>query len=214
MTDFSSKGQAKIVFTLHFFYTFLIPNFTAKILPKLNTKKIVITGGPGTGKSSIINELEKRGHACLEEISRQVTLDARKEGVEQLFLTEPLLFSERLLQGRTKQYEAAHASPKDLVFLDRGIPDVVAYMDFIGDTYPQSFIEACQNHVYDYVFILAPWQDIFTSDSERYESFEQAQVIHENLLNTYKKYDYNLRDVPFGTIEARVDHILNIVNAL
>jgi len=89
------------------------------------------------------------------------------------------------------------------VFLDRGIPDVVAYMDYIGDSYP-----------YDYVFILAPWQEIFTSDSERYENFDQAIEIHEHLLKTYSKYGYELRDVPFGSIEARTDYILNVVKAL
>ena len=68
------------------------------------TKKIVITGGPGTGKSSIINELTKRGYTCYEEISRQVILNARKDGIEQLFLTKPLLFSELLLKGREQQY--------------------------------------------------------------------------------------------------------------
>ncbi|HEX5742987.1 MAG TPA: AAA family ATPase, partial [Flavobacteriaceae bacterium] len=35
--------------------------------------KIVITGGPGTGKSTLINELIKRGYNCLEEISRDIT---------------------------------------------------------------------------------------------------------------------------------------------
>lgn len=177
----------------------------------MNSKKIVITGGPGTGKSSIINELIKRGFFCLEEISRQVTLDARKDGIEQLFLTKPLLFSELLLKGRTKQFNQANSSDKEVVFFDRGIPDIVAYMDYIGDTYPQEFINACQNYVYDQVFILAPWQEIFKSDSERYENFEQAIQIHENLLNTYKNYGYNLIDVPFGSIESRTDFIIDFI---
>ena len=177
----------------------------------MNSKKIVITGGPGTGKSSIINELIKRGFMCLEEISRQVTLDARKDGIEQLFLTKPLLFSEMLLKGRTKQFNQANNSDKDLVFLDRGIPDIVAYMDFIGDTYPEEFVDACKNNIYDKVFILAPWQEIFKSDSERYENFEQALEIHENLMSTYKKYGYNLIDVPFESIEKRTDFILDFI---
>ena len=180
----------------------------------MNTKKIVITGGPGTGKSSIINELTKRGFTCFEEISRQVTLSARENGIDQLFLTNPILFSELLLEGRIKQYKEATGTNNEFIFLDRGIPDVVAYMDYIGDSYPEAFIDACKTNVYDYVFILAPWQEIFTSDSERYENFEQALEIHENLLNSYKKYDYNLRDVPFGAIESRADYILNVVKAL
>ena len=64
------------------------------------------------------------------------------------------------------------------------------------------------------MFILAPWQEIFKSDNERYENFEQAKQIHDSLLETYKKYDYHLQDVPFGSIEERAKHILNVVKAL
>jgi predicted ATPase len=178
----------------------------------LNTKRIVITGGPGTGKSSIINELIKRGYTCLEEISRQVTLDAKKDGVDQLFLTNPLLFSELLLKGREKQFIEARALKADVIFLDRGIPDVLAYMHFIDDEYPQYFVDACKDNMYDFVFILKPWQEIYISDNERYESFAEALEIHENLLSTYQTYHYDLLDVPFDTVEKRTDFIINALN--
>ncbi len=178
----------------------------------MNTKRIVITGGPGTGKSSIINELRKRGHICFEEISRQVTLDARKNGVEQLFLTQPLLFSELLLEGRKKQHQETSNHPNTTVFLDRGLPDVLAYMDYYNTGYPNNFIEICKAHLYDTVFILAPWQEIFVSDSVRYETFDQAQLIHNHLLNTYSKFNYNLLDVPFESIKKRADFILDVLN--
>jgi predicted ATPase len=178
----------------------------------LNTRKIVITGGPGTGKSSIINELIERNYTCFEEISRQVTLDARKDGIEQLFLTEPLLFSELLLKARTKQFIEASSLNEDLVFLDRGLPDVVAYMDYANSNYPHHFIEACEKHVYDKVFVLAPWQDIFVSDSERYENFDQAVQIHEALLLTYERFGYELIDVPFDSIKKRADFIIDALH--
>jgi predicted ATPase len=178
----------------------------------LNTRKIVITGGPGTGKSSIINELKKRGHICFDEISRQVTLEARKKGIEQLFLTEPLLFSELLLKGRLKQFQDADQFKRETIFLDRGLPDVLAYMDYFGTSYPTHFVETCQNNCYDYVFVLAPWQAIFVSDSERYETFEQAERIHQHLLNSYENFGYNLLDVPFESIEKRTDFILDALN--
>ena len=175
----------------------------------MSSKKIVITGGPGTGKTSLINELIKRQHVCLEEISRQVILEARKEGIDQLFLTNPMLFSERLLESRMAQHQEANNLETSFVFIDRGVPDVLAYMDYANEAYPKSFIDACQSCTYDQVFVLAPWQEIFTSDSERYENFEQAIKIHEQLLNTYKKHGYQLIDIPFDTIVNRVDFLLN-----
>ncbi|WP_458626007.1 AAA family ATPase [Winogradskyella sp. PC D3.3] len=178
----------------------------------MNPKKIVIAGGPGTGKTTIINELKNRGLLCYDEISRQITLQAREDGIEQLFLTEPLLFSEKLLEGRTKQFTDAANETAPVVFLDRGLPDVIAYMDYIGDTYPKHFVDACDNHKYDAIFILAPWQEIFTSDSERYENFEEAIEIHHHLLETYKRFGYHLIDVPFGSVETRVEFILESLN--
>ncbi len=185
------------------------------MLPKpcpLNTKKIVITGGPGTGKSSLINELMARGQTCFEEISRQVTLEARKMGVEQLFLTEPLLFSELLLKGRLKQFHEAEQSHERNLFLDRGLPDVLAYMDYFDTAYPEEFVALCQNNRYDKVFVLAPWKEIFVGDMVRYENFEQSEIIHEHLLNSYRNFDYDLINVPFDTIEKRTDFILEVLN--
>ena len=91
---------------------------------------IVLLGGPGTGKSTLINELVARGFCCYPEISRQVTMKAQEEGIEQLFLEQPLLFSQMLLEGRIEQYKNALNEPDNVVFIDRGIPDVVAYMDY------------------------------------------------------------------------------------
>jgi len=177
----------------------------------LNTHKIVITGGPGTGKSTLINNLIRQGHHCLEEVSRQVTLEAQKNGADQLFLTKPLMFSELLLKGRQKQYFESELYKNETVFFDRGIPDILAYMDYIGDTYPEKFIEACKNSRYNKVFILKPWRAIYTNDNERYENFDQALKIHAHLVSTYKGFDYDLVDVPFDTVENRTNFILNTV---
>ncbi|MFK7001097.1 AAA family ATPase [Flavobacterium oreochromis] len=170
---------------------------------------VVITGGPGTGKTTIINSLVEKGYVCYPEISREVTLEAKKQGVDQLFLTEPLLFSQMLLDGRLRQFQNARNEENHLVFIDRGVPDVLAYMDFIGDQYPEHFDVQCHETRYDTVFVLPPWEDIYISDEARYENFEQAKVIYEHLKLTYQKYGYQLIEVPTGTVEYRVDFIFN-----
>ena len=178
----------------------------------MNAKKIVITGGPGTGKSTIISELARRTHVCFEEISRQVTLEARHNGIEQLFLTDPLLFSDLLLKGRLHQFNEAKNCSASHVFLDRGLPDVLAYMDYNKTDHPNYFNEICKANVYDHIFVLAPWQDIYKSNNERYENFEQAIEIHGHLLSTYKNFGYQLVDVPFGSVKTRTDFILETLN--
>lgn len=169
---------------------------------------VVITGGPGTGKTTIIDSFIEQGYACFPEISRQITLDAKKQGIDQLFLERPLLFSELLLEGRKKQYQLASEANSEIVFLDRGIPDILAYMEFIGNPYPPFFERACEKYLYSKVFILPPWEQIYESDAARYENFEQAKLIYNYLVKTYQKYGYNLIEVPRGSVEERMGFIL------
>lgn len=173
---------------------------------------IVIIGGPGTGKTTLIDGLVQKGFCCYPEISRQVTAQAQQQGIEQLFLENPLLFSELLLEGRKKQFHDAHQEPHNIVFLDRGIPDVLAYMHYIGDSYPPFFDEACKEHIYTKIFILPPWEDIYVSDQERYENFEQAQLIHDHLVETYQNYGYELIEVPKDTVDKRILFILDQIS--
>ncbi|NOR28819.1 MAG: AAA family ATPase [Lutibacter sp.] len=174
-------------------------------------QKIVITGGPGTGKSTIIDELIKRNLRCMTEISREVILNARRSGTEQLFLTKPLLFSDLLLEGRINQYIEAEKFNDELVFFDRGIPDVHAYMNYISIDYPAKYINTSNLYKYDYIFLMPPWEEIYISDNERYENFEQALAIHNHLERTYKELNYTIIEVPTGTIEDRTDFILNYI---
>jgi len=169
--------------------------------------KIVILGGPGTGKSSVLQELENRGYPCLHEVSREIILKAQKDGIEQLFLTNPLLFSEKLLEGRISQFKEANKVEQP-VFIDRGIPDVSAYMDFKQEEYPSVFKEANKSHKYHQAFILPVWPEIYTSDNERYESLGEALEIEKHLIKTYSDLGYQLIEVPKVSIKERADFIL------
>ena len=59
------------------------------------------------------------------------------------------------------------------------------------------------------MFHFRPWKEIFITDSERYESFEEATVIDTYLEKTYKDLNYSLIEVPFDTVENRSNFILN-----
>jgi len=180
----------------------------------LKTRRIVITGGPGSGKTTLISYLEKKGYGCLHEISRSVTIDAKNEGVEQIFLENPLLFSERLLEGRLQQFRDGLNLKLPYLFYDRGLPDISAYMDFIKFDYPVKFSEVINTNRYDVIFLLPPWEAIYKQDNERYETFDQAESIYYYLLKSYQKYNYNVIEVPTGTIQDRALYMINYLNRL
>ena len=172
-------------------------------------QKIVLIGGPGTGKTTIINELTKRGFYCMPEVSRKVILKAKKEGIEQLFLTEPLLFSKMLLEGREEQYRKAQNLKEEIVFFDRGIPDVHAYMNYFNTIYPDYFIKKSNTYKYTKIFHFSPWKEIHITDNERYESFEESEKIDTFLITAYSELGYKLINVPFASVEERTNFIIN-----
>ncbi len=178
---------------------------------QLNTKKIVIIGGPGTGKSAVIDALSNRGFDCMTEISRQVTLEAQKNGIDQLFLEDPIWFSKQLLDGRTTQFIDSQSYPSEVVFFDRGLPDVVAYLDYIEVPYDEDFVTRCESYQYDMIFILPPWKEIYKQDNERYETFQQTIEIHQFLLKWYTRFGYTPIEVPKSSITERVDFILKSI---
>lgn len=175
----------------------------------MKSKRIVITGGPSTGKSSLVHKLEEKGYSCLHEVSREIISAAQKDGIQQLFLEDPILFSQKVLEAREIQFNSVMNSEEKVIFLDRGIPDILAYMDYLCTKYPYQFIESCKNFQYDRIFLLPPWKEIHVTDLERYESFEQAVAIHKALENTYRFYGYNIFEVPKTSVESRAQFILD-----
>ncbi len=174
-----------------------------------NKKIITITGGPGTGKSTIIDGLIAQGFCCYPEISRLLMLEAKKNGVNQLVLEKPLLFSNLLLEARKNQFKSALDQKQPFVFIDRGIPDILAYLNFVGQEFPDLFYEACNQHIYSKVFILPPWKEIYVNDEVRYENFEQSELIYEYLIKTYKNLGYNPIEVPTNEVCNRIKFILD-----
>ena len=175
-------------------------------------RKVVITGGPGTGKSTVISALEDR-YTCMPEVSRSVTRDAQKKGIDQLFLHDPLIFSGLLLDERINQYEQATEFANETIFFDRGIPDVMGYLEYLGVDYPERFRSESLSKRYDIVFMMPPWEKIYQTDSERYESFDQALIIFEKLKRTYSSLGYSYEIIPEATVDNRVEFILNAIES-
>lgn len=174
--------------------------------------KIVFAGGPGTGKSETLKALSRLGCHCIGEISRQIILEAQLKGINQLFLKDPLLFSQKLLEGRIQQYNDSEKLSAKVCFFDRGIPEIGAYMEYKKEDIPTYFKEANHQHRYDQVFIFPIWHEIYASDNERYETLEEAIKIDRFIRKAYEDLEYDLVEVPHAGVDARTDFILNHIN--
>lgn len=175
----------------------------------MKTQKIALVGGPGTGKTAVINRLMDLDYYCFEEISRQVTLEAQQKGITQLFLKDPLLFSQKLIKGRISQFEKSDRISVPVCFFDRGIPEVSAYMDYKNQIIPLDFEEAHKKYKYDFVFFFPFWENIYDADNERYETVSEAKEIGEVIKKTYQNLNYDIIEVPKTSLDKRIQFILD-----
>ena len=168
-------------------------------------KRYVLTGSPGSGKTTLLQALQSEQITCFEEVFRALFLQAKDRGVDSPFQDEPLALSEQIIKGRVADFHANSVSRIHLY--DRGIHDAIAYLDGIQVDVPNHFVEIGQSHIYDKVFILPPWQEIFANDQERIENFDETEAIHNELVKTYTAYGMPPIVVPKLSVEKRVSFL-------
>ncbi|MCT4666271.1 MAG: ATP-binding protein [Flavobacteriales bacterium] len=171
------------------------------------TKRIILAGGPSTGKSSVINAL-KSEFPCMEETFREHLDRERKADSGIDFRNTPLEFSFFLYNTRLKQYDEGSEFP--LCFYDRSLIDILVYLDYEKIEYPVEWDEKINNLPYHKQVLYFPfWEDIFEQDDHRMENVLHAQELDKALREGYQKRGYELVEIPFGTIEERKQFIIN-----
>jgi predicted ATPase len=167
---------------------------------------VVITGAPGAGKSSIIAELQKRGYNCLFEENRILIKELEEMGSSALPWKDPLAFDKMLLQRQEKQYISA---PEGLSFFDRSFVDNIGYLKSLNLSVPTDFFLATDRYRFSkLVFFAEPWQEIYTVDSERKESFVEALKVSIFISQAYTDAGYELVIIPKAPVPQRADFIL------
>ena len=98
----------------------------------------IITGGPGAGKTSLIQELRRRGFAGTHEAGRAIIRDQTLIGGRALHSGDAALFAELMLAWEMRSYRIAEDDAAAAVFFDRGIPELTGYLRMLGfDTWYQ-----------------------------------------------------------------------------
>jgi predicted ATPase len=176
-------------------------------------RRIVITGGPGAGKTSLIDALERRGFARTIEAGRAIIQDQVRTGGDALPWGDREAYARLMLAWEMRSWRDAEglAGP---VFFDRGVPDIVGYLRLSGLPVPPPIETAARRLRYDrVVFIAPPWPEIFTGDAERKQDFAEAERTHVAMATVYPAFGYDLVELPRASIEDRVAFVLNACSA-
>lgn len=170
----------------------------------------IITGGPGFGKTELINELRQSGYLCSGEFARELIDRQQKIGGDLLPWKNPKLFQEEILRLRKDFYDSV--PDKTIAFADRGIPDQLAFARYKGFGTPEILKESAEKYRYaSQVFVTPPWIEIFVNDSIRSETYEEAIRIHQSVLKTYSFLNYQIIELPLIPVNERLYYILQTI---
>jgi len=179
----------------------------------------IITGGPGSGKTSLITALGESGIATMPEAGRAVIRDEVAAGGDALPWGDRVAFAEKMArfdlsaleraEAEAAAMQAAGKSPAPVVF-DRGLPDVVGYLALCGLAVPDWILRAVAEPRYARRVFIAPfWPEIYATDTERRQSPDEARRTTQAMVETYTALGYELLELPRASIAARAAFVLD-----
>lgn len=168
---------------------------------------VVISGCSGGGKSTLLAELARRGHAVVAEPGRRIVAEELGSGGTALPWVDPLAFARRAV-AMSLADRRAMAGARGWVFFDRGLVDAaVALGHLTGDWVGADAL--CHVHRYNrLVFLAPPWPEIYGTDRERRHGLEEALAEYDRLLAGYPRLGYEVQVLPRTSVEARANLLL------
>src|SRR4051794_4099259 len=174
----------------------------------------VLTGGPGAGKTTLIEALRSAGFATTTEAGRAIIRDQLEIGGPATHQTDPALFAELMLAFDMQSYRKALEQPGP-VFFDRGITELAGYHRMMGLPTPAHFRAAAEKFRYNSrVFVAPPWPEIFANDAERKQSLGEAVRTHDAAARVYAEFGYTIVPLPKTSVEERLRFVLSESNFL
>lgn len=171
----------------------------------------VLTGGPGTGKSTLLEALGQRGYTTVPESSRLVQrLEKRKsERAEDydpvLPESDPTRFNEVVLDTMQAMYRSRICPDGAATVADRHFLDIIGYTALYEVETPPGTTDMVRRYKPDVAFFL-DFVPSYENDGVRHESRAEAERIDDVLRATYDYYNIDTVDLPVppGRVETSV----------
>ncbi|MBI4116491.1 ATP-binding protein [Candidatus Pacearchaeota archaeon] len=165
---------------------------------------VFISGGPCTGKTAVINQLQKQGHEIIPEAARRIA--EKKFPGKSIAEIDKRIFHDEIFRMQKDKVEFLKNTNK-IVFSDRGFGDTVAYYRINLLDVPRDNFEYAKRFNYAKVFILESLK-FYKKDLLRQESKEELEKIQAEIVRAYRELGYSIINVPFMSIEKRAKFIL------
>lgn len=174
-------------------------------MDKLNKSNwYVLTGGPCSGKTTVLKELKKMGYIVYLEAARTfIDQEIKKGKILKEIRKDEREFQKKILKIKIKIEKIA---PKaKMIFFDRAIPDSIAYHQTCGLN-PKDVLKFCKRKIYRKIFFLE--QLPFKNDYARIEDSKTIKKLNSLLKKSYENLGYKVIKIPIASIQERIKKIL------
>ena len=173
-------------------------------------QRYILTGTPGSGKTSILHALKQEGFTVVEEAATDVNIRELGRGHPEPHLQPDFLESIVQLQ-KQRQLEAAKW-PDALQWYDRSPICTLALSRYLGYTVPASLMEELERiereAVYQrQVFFIEHLKFCQTTEARKI-TFEESLMFEKIHEETYTSLGYDLLRIPPEALAERVERIL------
>lgn len=184
-------------------------------------KKIVLSGGPFSGKSTLVKEFKKIGLPVAEEaaltvieelnnsigIKEQIKFrDSNINEFQNMILDKQIHFENQAIKEAI-QYK------NDYIICDRGVYDALSYYELFKRKINSEILDKIESIHYDFSFICDVLPNFDTRpETGRFETFETSKKLSEHSYKIYSKYVENTIFLPVMSVEERLDFITDYIN--
>jgi predicted ATPase len=174
------------------------------------SQRFVIAGGPGSGKSTLLHALAAAGEICYEEASRTLIREQLARNGRLLPWDDLWGFAQEC--GTRMQAQLADSAQRGRCIFDRGLPDLIGYLSHGGRSAPDAWRATSRDYA-PMVFFAPPWREIYVNDTERPQSFEEAQELSAHIRQAYLDCGFRLVELVASPVPDRLEQVLSCLKA-
>ncbi len=169
-------------------------------------KKYIITGAPGTGKTTLINLLKEK-IPCMDEVSRKVIVDEQKNNKNGVPWGNINRFTDLVFN-----FTIQELLNSDAQICDRSLLDLEAYLSVEHKGIPDYLCNFPYQETYHETVFFAPtWFEIYCQDGQRLQEFDYCLKLEKSLLEHYKSKGFKIVMLPKSSPLKRLKFILQTI---
>ncbi len=171
-------------------------------------KNYILTGAPGSGKTSLINEFQNRNYLTIKEAATDVIAEEQLNGISEPWKNPEFIDKIADLQKIRQE------SIKDnrLCFFDRSPICTYALTIYLrfkpSDSLLNELLRIKEQRIYQKQVFFIKNLGFITNTEARKITFEESLKFEEIHKKIYQDFDYELIFINKAPIETRMDQIL------